>query len=105
MGWITSLFLFELKTIKAMGENTYFFVRAEELVDKIVISICDVITEEGGSDPISIVEREYEKLPPEKQFMLQYFAAVCWNEKGEDKYEVLAKQNIVDVWSALNFVS
>lgn len=104
MGWITSLFLFELKSIEVMGENAYFFDWAEELVDKIVTSICDVITEEGGNDPISIVEREYEKLPPEKRFLLQYFAAECWNEKQEDKYEALAKQNIVDVWSALNFV-
>lgn len=86
-----------------MGENTYFFDWAEELVDKIVTSICDVIAEEGGNDPISTVEREYEKLPPEKRFLLQYFAAVCWNEKQEDKYEALAKQNIVDVWSTLIF--
>jgi hypothetical protein len=88
-----------------MGENTYFYVRAEELVDMIVISICDVITEEGGSDPISIVEREYGKLTPEKRLLLQYFTAICWDEKQEGKFEALAKQNIVDVWSALNFVS
>ena len=88
-----------------MGENTYFYVWAEELVDKIVISICDAITDEGGNNPIVIVEREYEKLPPEKRFLLQYFAAVCWNEKQEDKFEALAKQNVVDVWSALNIVS
>lgn len=88
-----------------MGDNTYFYVWAEELVDEIVTSICDVITEEGGDDPISIVEREYEKLTPEKKFLLQYFAAVCWDEMQEGKYEALAKQNILDVWSALNFVS
>ena len=88
-----------------MRENAYFFEWAEKLIDKIVISICDVITEEGGNDPVSIVDREYEKLPPEKRFLLQYFAAVCWNEKDEEKYEALAKQNVVDVWSALNFVS
>ncbi len=85
-----------------MGENTYFFSWAEELVDKIVTSICDVISKEGGNDPVSIVEGEYEKLPPEKKFLLQYFAAVCWEEKHTDNYEALAKQNIVDVWSALN---
>ena len=105
MGWITSLFLFELKSIIVMGENTYFFDWAEELVDKIVASICDVITEEGGNDPISTVEREYGKLPPEKRFLLQYFAAVCWNEMHEEKYEALAKQNIVDVWYTFNYVS
>lgn len=87
-----------------MGENTYFFNWAEGLVDKIVTSICEVISKEGGNDPISIVEREYEKLPPEKQFLLQYFAAVCWGEKLEGNYEALAKQNVVDVWSALYFV-
>jgi len=86
-----------------MGENTYFFDWAEELVDKIVISICNVITEEGGN-PISIVEREYGKLTPEKRFLLEYFVALCWNEKQVDKYEALAKQNVVDVWSALNYV-
>ena len=37
-----------------MGENTYFFDWAEELVDKIIISICNVITEEGGNNPISV---------------------------------------------------
>ena len=87
-----------------MGENTYFFDWAEELVDKIVASICDVISKERGNDPDSIVEREYEKLPPEKQFLLQYFVAVCWGEKHEENCEALAKQNVVDVWSALNFV-
>ena len=87
-----------------MGENTYFFDWAEELVDKIVASICDVISKERGNDPISTVEREYEKLPPEKQFLLQYFVAACWSEKNNDNCEALAKQNVVDVWSALNFV-
>ena len=87
-----------------MGENTYFFNWAEGLVDKIVASICDVISKEGGNDPISIVEREYKKLPPEKQFLLQYFVAVCWGEKLEDNCETLAKQNVVDVWSAFYFV-
>ena len=87
-----------------MGENTYFFNWAEELVSKSVITICDVITEERGNDRTSIVEREYDKLPPEKRFLLEYFAAVCWDEKRRDNYEALAKQNIVDVWCALNFV-
>lgn len=88
-----------------MGENTYFYLLAEKLVDKIVTSICEVITEEGSNNPISIVEREYNKLPPEERFILHYFAAVCWNEKQEGKLETLVKQNILDVWSALNFVS
>lgn len=88
-----------------MGENTYFFGWAEELVDKIVISICNIIAEEEGSNLISIVEREYKKLPSEKRFLLQYFVAECWDEKQEDKYEALVKQNIVDVWRILNFVS
>ena len=87
-----------------MDENTYFFEWAEELADKIVTSICDVISKEGGNDPFSIVEREYAKLPPEKRFLLQYFAAISWNEKHVDKYEDLAKQNVVDVWNALNLV-
>lgn len=87
-----------------MGENTYFFDWAEGLVDKIVTSICDVISKERENDPVSIVEREYEKLPPEKQFLLQYFAAICRSQKPDDNYEALAKQNIVDVWSALNFI-
>ena len=85
-----------------MGENTYFFDWAEELVNKIVTTICDAISNEGGNNPMSIVEGEYEKLPPEKKFLLQYFAAVCWGEIQADNYEALAKQNIVDVWSALN---
>lgn len=88
-----------------MGENTYFFDWAEELVDKIIISICNVITEEGGNNPISIVEREYGKLSLEKRFLLEYFVAISWNEEQVDKYEALAKQNVVDVWSALNYVS
>lgn len=85
-----------------MGENTYFFDWAEELIDSIVTSICDAISNERGNDLDLIVEGEYEKLPPEKKFLLQYFAAVCWGEIQADNYEALAKQNIVDVWSALN---
>jgi len=88
-----------------MVEDTFLFDWAEELVDKIVASICEVISKEGSDNPGFIVEREYGKLPPEKQFLLQYCVAVCWVEKREDGYEALAKQNIVDVWSALNFVS
>lgn len=85
-----------------MGENTYFFDWAEELIDSIVTSICDAISKEGGNNPDLIVEGEYEKLSPEKKFLLQYFAALCWGEIQADNYEALVKQNIVDVWSALN---
>ncbi|PKP43150.1 MAG: hypothetical protein CVT93_00785 [Bacteroidetes bacterium HGW-Bacteroidetes-10] len=87
-----------------MGENTYFFDWAEELIDSIVTSICDAISKEGGNNPVLIVEGEYEKLSPEKKFLLQYFVALCWGEKHKGNYEALAKQNIVDVWSAINFI-
>ncbi len=85
-----------------MGENAYFFNWAEKLVDTIVTSICEVISKEGGSNPIPIVEGEFEKLSLEKKFLLQYFAALCWGEKNDYNFEALAKQNILDVWFALN---
>lgn len=85
-----------------MGENTYFFNWAEKLVDTIVTSICEVISKEGGSNPVPIVEGEFEKLPLEKKFLLQYVAALCWGEKNGSNYEALAKQSILDVWLALN---
>lgn len=87
-----------------MVEDTYLFDWAEELVDKIAVSICDVISNEGGNDPVAIVEREYGKLSPEKQFLLEYQAASGWEEERKDVCVALAKQNIVDVWDALNFV-
>ncbi len=87
-----------------MIEDTYLTVWAEELVDTIVTSICDVISKEGANNPVTVVEREYEKLSPEKQFLLQYMVAVYWGEGHEVMYETLAKQNIVDVWDAMNFV-
>ena len=87
-----------------MIEGTQLLVWAEELVDTIVTSICDVISKEGVNNPVSVVEREYKRLSPEKQFLLQYMVAVYWGEGYEGKYEALAKQNIVDVWDALNFV-
>ncbi|HOG19742.1 MAG TPA: hypothetical protein PLQ69_06090 [Paludibacter sp.] len=87
-----------------MGEDIFLFDWAEELVDKIIASICEVISKEGSDNPVFIVEREYGKLPPEKQFLLQYLVAVCWLGKREDGYEALAKQNVVDVWFALNYV-
>ena len=87
-----------------MVEDTYLFDWAEELVDKIAISICDVISNEGGNDPVAIVEREYGKLSPEKQFLLEYQAASGWDEERKEVCVALAKQNIVDVWDALNFV-
>lgn len=87
-----------------MVEDTYLFDWAEELVDKIAVSICDVISNEGGNDPVAIVEREYGKLSPEKQFLLEYQAASGWDEERKDVCVALAKQNIVDVWDALNFV-
>ena len=87
-----------------MVEDTYLFDWAEELVDKIAVSICDVISNEGGNDPVAIVEREYGKLSPEKQFLLEYQAASGWNEERKDVCVALAKQNIVEVWDALNFV-
>lgn len=87
-----------------MVEDTYLFDWAEELVDKIAVSICDVISNEGGNDPVAIVEREYGKLSPEKQFLLEYQAASGWEEERKDVCVALAKQNIVEVWDALNFV-
>lgn len=87
-----------------MIEDTHLMVWAEELADKIVASICDVISKEGVNNPVSIVEREYGKLPPEKQFLLQCVVAVYCGEGYEDRYEAIAKQNVVDVWDALNFV-
>ncbi len=87
-----------------MVEDTYLFDWAEELVDKIAVSICDVISNEGGNDPVAIVEREYGKLSPEKQFLLEYQAASGWEEERKEVCVALAKQNIVDVWDALNFV-
>jgi len=87
-----------------MIEDTYLMDWAEELADTIVASICDVISKEGVNNPVSVVEREYEKLPPEKQFVLQYMVAVYWGDGHEVMYETLAKQNIVDVWDAMNFV-
>ena len=87
-----------------MVEDTYLFDWAEELVDKIAVSICDVISNEGGNDPVAIVEREYGKLSPEKQFLLEYQAASGWDEERKDVCVALAKQNIVEVWDALNFV-
>jgi len=59
-----------------MIEDTHLMVWAEELVDTIVASICDVISREGVNNPVTVVEREYEKLPPEKQFLMQYVVAV-----------------------------
>lgn len=87
-----------------MVEDTYLFDWAEELVDKIAVSICDVISNEGGNDPVAIVEREYGKLSPEKQFLLEYQAASGWDEERKEVCVALAKQNIVEVWDALNFV-
>jgi hypothetical protein len=87
-----------------MVEDTYLFDWAEELVDKIAVSICDVISNEGGNDPVAIVEREYGKLSPEKQFLLEYQAASGWEEERKEVCVALAKQNIVEVWDALNFV-
>lgn len=87
-----------------MIEDTYLMDWAEELVDTIVASICDVISREGVNNPVTVVEREYEKLPPEKQFLMQYVVAAYWGEGVEEKYEALAKQNVLDVWDALNFV-
>ena len=87
-----------------MIEDTYLTVWAEELVDTIVTSICDVISKEGVNNPVSVVEREYKRLPPEKQFLLQYVVAVYWGDGVEEKYEALAKQNVLDVWDAMNFV-
>jgi hypothetical protein len=87
-----------------MIEDTYLMDWAEELVDTIVTSICDVISKEGVNNPVSVVEREYKRLSPEKQFLLQYMVAVYWGEGHEVMYETLAKQNIVDVWDAMNFV-
>lgn len=87
-----------------MVEDTYLFDWAEELVDGIAVSICDVISNEGGNDPVAIVEREYGKLSPEKQFLLEYQAASGWDEERKDVCVALAKQNIVEVWDALNFV-
>lgn len=87
-----------------MVEDTYLFDWAEELVDKIAVSICDVISREGGNDPVAIVEREYGKLSPEKQFLLEYQAASGWDEERREVCVALAKQNILEVWDALNFV-
>lgn len=87
-----------------MVEDTYLFDWAEELVDKIAVSICDVISNEGGNDPVAIVEREYGKLSPEKQFLLEYQAASGWEEERKEVCVALAKQNILEVWDALNFV-
>jgi len=87
-----------------MVEDTYLFDWAEELVDKIAVSICDVISNEGGNDPVAIVEREYGKLSPEKQFLLEYQAASGWDEERKEVCVALAKQNILEVWDALNFV-
>ena len=42
-----------------MVEDTYLFDWAEELVDKIAVSICDVISNEGGNDPVAIVSFEF----------------------------------------------
>jgi len=41
-----------------MIEDTHLMVWAEELVDTIVASICDVISKEGVNNPVSVVERE-----------------------------------------------
>ena len=87
-----------------MIEDTLLMDWAEGLVDTIVASICDVISKEGVNNPVFVVEREYGKLSPEKQFLLQYFVAVCCGEEYADEYEALAKQNVVDVWESLNFV-
>jgi len=87
-----------------MIEDTHLLDWAEGLVDEIVASICDVISKEGVNNPVSIVEREYEKLPSEKQFLLQFLVAVYCGEGYKDRYEAMAKQNVVDVWDALNFV-
>lgn len=86
-----------------MGEIINLFDWAEELVESIIASICEVISKEGGKDVTSIVEREYEKLPVEKQFILQYFVAECWSGLHDETYEELVKQNIEDVWSTLNY--
>lgn len=86
-----------------MGEIINLFDWAEELVENIIASICEVISKEGGKDVTSIVEREYEKLPVEKQFILQYFVAECWSGLHDETYEELVKQNIEDVWCTLNY--
>jgi len=87
-----------------MVEDTHLMNWAEGLVDTIVASICDVISKEGVNNPVSIVEREYGKLPQEKQFLLQYVIAVYCGEGYWESYEAMAKQNVVDVWDALCFV-
>jgi hypothetical protein len=84
--------------------ETYLFDWAEELVDKIAISISEVISREGDNNPTAVATREYEKLTPEKQFLLEYHAAVYWEENRKDVCKGLAIRNIVDVWDSLNFV-
>jgi len=91
-----------------MVEDTYFeiylFDWAEELVDKIATSISEVISKEGNNNPTTVAKREYEKLTPEQQFLLEYHAAVYWEEKEKDVCKRLAIRNIVDVWESLSII-
>ena len=71
---------------------------------KIATSISEVISKEGDNNPTAVAKREYEKLSPEQQFLLEYHAAVYWEEKEKEVCKGLAIRNIVDVWDSLNFV-
>lgn len=86
-----------------MIEDTYFVDWVEDLIDGVVSPICEVISNEGQTDPVKIVDREYEKLEPEKQFVLLFFIAIYRDVWCQKKCKTLAKQNILEVWNALNF--
>ena len=74
-----------------MIEDTHLMVWAEELADKIVASICDVISKEGVNNPVSVVEREYKRLSPEKQFLLQYMVVTRKQKYSENGNRGTAK--------------
>lgn len=80
-----------------MVEDTYLDDWAE-LVDKIVQSLCKIISTEGGNDPISIVEREYGKLSTEQQFLLEYLDASYWDEDRKGKCVALAEYQLRIEW-------
>ena len=84
-----------------MIEDTYLTVWAEELVDTIV-TLSVMLFQERVNNPVSVVEREYSFLR-KNNFSYNTWLP-CTGARHEVMYETLAKQNIVDVWDAMNFV-
>lgn len=94
---MSGIYLVQLKTIQTMIEDTYLDDWVEELVDKIAHSICEIISNERVSDPAVIVEREYNKLPAEKNF--------CWNIMPHQVGTKSGKRNVWHWQSRISWMS